>query len=391
MSICRLLGVEHLPNQQDAGAWNTGFGLSLLNLGIVGIYNSGYAQPRIIVVGNKFYYGRMSSATNLNCRGVHGIKVSALLGDKASVPANQVKAINLGFRFNSATNTASVYSCTLFGLKESAPAGADGSYTYNGLQLTTSGLIWRYGTSSGWYNYVPKITYGSYVEFVIKNNANQIAVDVYVDGSLAYENINTGSMDFTNWYNNGYFILGNGYASGQGNLSEPTTAAQNFFGFSDVYVTMDDGTPDDPYAGRLGPIILQRIPASVAVGDDWTPSSGSLLDIINTPRQSPNVSTPTIASGPNELPMEITFDASAIPGNIAALQVSTSALRPSGVAGNLNLQLKQGSDVLLDKTNATLPTAAPHLETTLQPLQQLDGALLTPADIANLTLSIRPV
>jgi len=392
MAIKRILGVSHLPQGSNYGSVDSGYGLAMLNLPypFTRGYNSNYQGYFLSINGDAIEFGSSALGSAQGWLGCCGIRTAAFAGADAVANAANLKKMILGFRLTKGNKSPGKNMACLTSTSSSITSSTSGLGNV-GFLMNASGAF-TYYASDRINTAIPGNPNSFYGEIVwTANGSASASVALYVDGQLMLDGV-TDPYSLSNLMTTATanLLIGEG-PNGSKLVSSSTRDV--FFTISDLYCIVDDGTPDDPFIDRLGPIKLTRVPVLSTDANIWTPGSGQAA-ILNQRRDkdgsTDSTTIPNILSSDDLSSLLANLDTSVLGGDPVAIQIAASAIKTAATPGNLNLQAIYGGTALNGKVFTDLLTSASPLDRTLPLLTTLGSDPLTKANLANLKVAVAP-
>jgi len=389
MAISRIFGLEHLPQGETSGALNTQFGLAGLGL-IPAIQVSSVPSGGILaftVNGNKIEMAHRANASAINPGGSIGMTFRSLWGDDVYNNAANIKKLVMGLHVdvnNPANNPVGiVYN------NNASVNSYHSNYGDLGYHCLSTGVVQAVANGALVANAILPSSF--YAEWVFRVSGSVAVGEFYVDGILTASYTSTSSLAAL--ITGGQTIMmGGAPATGQGTFATRLL----YQTFSNWYTLYDDGTAGDAYVDRLGPITVRKIPVLSVDTNNWTPSGtpSDPASIFNLRRDNSTgtdtTATPNLTSNTDESALVARLDPSPLLLDPIAVQVSSSAVRPTAVAGNLDIAASYDGSTIAEKVFTDLVTGTVFFDRTVKPFSKLGVDEMTKANLANLRVSLKP-
>lgn len=369
MPITKVAGFAHLASDGRNGDYSKGHSFvqseyTVVQARVGSMTPLGYAPSNGRMAYGKQLYNGSGSA--------HGISTLELAPFFGGLDPATFKKFILTFQLET-TGTALSANFPMVGFTLNDVAAASGT------GYATDDLI-CYNTASGWTAKIMLVE----ASFDLVNKK----LEYYVDGVL------NQTLTIPDRFITGFagikLFSGRKDTTVCGATSNGTT---NYFGyFGNMYAVADTGDSADPYRGRLGLMLVERIPVT-AVDGDWSPSTGTNLSVINTARsdEASTNQTPVSVSPGNNSGLTLSFDFSAYSSKRPLLGMSTSvgSWKASSETGALDAQWTSSEG---DQTKVEVPS--PNLASTsvvarLQGVKAIQ-ALPANANLSSLKLKLLP-
>lgn len=173
-----------------------------------------------------------------------------------------------------------------------------------------------------------------------------------------------------------------------GSWNTGVTSAVDIY-LRDGYVL--EKTPDGLMSSWLGPQRVRRLPVAEFVAP-WAASNGAEpKDVLNTPvTTAANRLTPVVISDSDVTEAIVKFDTSVIQGKINGVSINTSATKPGGKVGNVELVLSSAG---VDGAKTTIVPTTEMLMFSRIGLSSKapNGSAWTAENLAAATLKLKPV
>lgn len=316
MAITKLLGFGHLVNSNAIGAVESGYGLALSELAVTNCRHTTYAWAALLVNQGRMCYCRLASPSgSYVALGIGYIPVTSFLN---GVDPTKVKRFIMGFRLEQMQAVPNPFN---MGFTLETPVSDN---TGNAGYITGDPIAYTIPTSA--------VANVQYLEFVL-DLANK-KLETWADGRML-TSVTVADKYITGFANLKFFMGSkgnNGASFPAGNNSDiiPLLYLDN------MYALVDTGDVNDAQSGRLGNIIVDRVPVTAADGG-WTPSTGTALGVINGSTTTLTNQTPNVASPGGLTPLELTLDLSAYNGRkLLGLHAAVTPFRAAADTGTID-------------------------------------------------------
>lgn len=337
MAITKLLGFGHLVNGNAVGAVESGYGLALSELSLVMARHTSYAWVSLLVYNGRMCLSRLASPSGSYV--ALGIGTLPVVNFLNGTDPTKVKRFILGFRLEQVMAPANAFPIGF--TLESPVSDATGNPGY----VT--------GDPIGYTVPVSPATSVQYVEFVLDLVNKRL--ETWIDGTRTAQ-VTVADKYITGFASLKLFIGTKGSGAAifpAGNNSDivPMLYLDN------MYAVVDTGDVNDAQSGRLGNIVVERVPVT-AVSGTWTASTGTPLSVINGTTTTLNNQSPTVASPADLSNLELTLDVSAYTGNkkLLGLHAALTPFRASGDNGALDVSWVTTEG---ERNKADVPVAVP--------------------------------
>lgn len=331
MALLKLIGVEHLPAGVALGGVNTCYGLAWSDLGATSFWNASLASypnvGHLRVEGSNLAFGSVPGSVSQGA-GMTTIPFANLIG------SNSPNRLFIGFRLAKLVSPPA--SMPIFAIGTLPSASASSGTNGTGLLMFNTGDT----LESAYYEI--ELNFGAQT-YNITKNGNAFVASTALPAGFTSANIK-----------NMYWTIGryDAYNTPAGTVT--------LFTLSDIAIITDDVQGSNAVVGRMGDILVKRVPA-VSVTGTWTASDGGqVIDKINARRTAGTMQAPDILSPSDLSALRVKLNTTPFAGlPLKGLSISATPLKDGGTSGGLTGKVSKGGVDSTAKVLTVVASSAP--------------------------------